>query len=334
MIDGFAKNPLTRRWASHNLSKSQGQISRILAFCDAIMIRGMCTLLILLVLLSASTIQAQNPFQSSKPRESEEQTAAKRPSLLVKIAIWQGELRHRMAELVRRAGTEGVLGPLAALLALAFGYGVLHAAGPGHGKVVAMTLILSRKAPVRAGVLFGFGIAFVHGLSGTLSVLALYGILEVGVSGSLAKVTTVTQAASFGLISIIGLGILLANVRALLSSEPPRGEPTPDHAAASDRPLIPWAVAVGIVPCPGVTMVLLFCLSMDALLLGLFLAACISLGMAVTISAFVVGASRGKGLMLAFLSKGGLPRLEHLLGALSGIAVAALGGVFLAASLV
>jgi len=298
------------------------------------MIRRTYTLMILLVLLGASTVQAQNPFQSSKPRESEEQTAAKRPSLLVGISIWQGELRQQMAELVRRAKNEGVLGPLAALLALAFGYGVLHAAGPGHGKVVAMTLILSRKASVRAGVLFGFGIAAVHGLSGTLSVLALYAILEVGVSGSLAKVTTVTQVVSFGLISILGLGILFVNMRALLFAVRQREEPRQDHAAASDRPLVPWAVAVGIVPCPGVTMVLLFCLSMDALLLGLFLAACISLGMALTISAFVIAASQGKGLMLSFLSKSGLPRLEHVFGALSGIAVAALGGVFLAASVI
>jgi len=298
------------------------------------MIRRTCTLLILLVLLGASTAQAQNPFQSAEPRESEERNPGKPPSLLVKISIWQGELRQQMAGLVRRAKTEGVLGPLAALLALAFGYGVLHAAGPGHGKVVAMTLILSRKASVRAGVLFGFGIAAVHGFSGTLSVLALYAILEVGVSGSLAKVATVTQAVSFGLISVLGLGILFANARALLFADRQRAEAAPDRAAPSERPLIPWAVAVGIVPCPGVTMVLLFCLSMDALLLGLFLAACISLGMAVTISAFVIAASQGKGLMLSILSKGGLPRLEHVFGALSGIAAAALGGVFLASSLV
>ncbi len=176
----------------------------------------------------------------------------------------------------------------------------------------------TRRASVRAGVLLGFGIATVHGLAGTLSVLAVYGILEVGVSGSLAKVMTVTQVVSFGLISILGLGILLAHVRALLSSDRQRVEPTPDHEAAPGGSLIPWAVAVGIVPCPGVTMVLLFCLSMDALLLDLFLAAGISLGMAVTISAFVVAASQGKGLMLSFLSKGSLPRLEHVLGACPG----------------
>ena len=298
------------------------------------MIRRKVTLMILLVLLGASTVQAQNPFQSSKPQRSDEKDAAKCPSLLVKISIWQGELRQQMAGLVRRARNEGVFGPLAALLALSFGYGVLHAAGPGHGKVVAMTLILSRKASVRAGVLFGFGIAVVHALSGTLSVLALYAILEVGVSGSLAKVTTVTQVVSFSLISIVGLGILFVNMRALLFPVHQPEEPRPDHAAASDRPLIPWAVAVGIVPCPGVTMVLLFCLSMDALLLGLLLAACISLGMALTISVFVIAASQGKGLMQSFLSKSGLPRLEHVFGTLSGIAVAALGGVFLAASLI
>jgi hypothetical protein len=47
---------------------------------------------------------------------------------------------------------------------------------------------------VWCGVLLGLGIAALHGLSGTLSVLALYAILEVGVSGSLAKVTTVAES--------------------------------------------------------------------------------------------------------------------------------------------
>ena len=48
--------------------------------------------------------------------------------------------------------------------------------------------------------------------------------------------------------------------------------------------VLPWAVAVGLVPCPAVVMVMLFCLSMDVVILGLLLAVCISIGMATTIS--------------------------------------------------
>ena len=56
----------------------------------------------------------------------------------------------------------------------------------------------------------------------------------------------------------------------------------------SRKGLVPWALAVGLVPCPAVVMVMLFCLSMDALALGLVLAVFISLGMALTISGVVI----------------------------------------------
>jgi len=298
------------------------------------MMRRAIPLLLLILLLGAPAAKAQNPFQSSGAREPAVTSPAAPPSFLVRIAIWQQQLKQRMAGLVGRAKTEGTLVPLLTLLGIAFGYGAIHAAGPGHGKAVAMTFMLSQKASVRSGLLFGSLIALVHGLSGMLCVLALYGILEIGVSGALERVSRITQGVSFGLILILGLGILITNTAALFFKRRGSKDASPNEAAPSTRSLVPWAVAVGLVPCPGVIMVLLFCLSMDALILGLVIAACIALGMAATISVVVIAASQGKGMVLSLLSKQGLPQVEHLVGALSGMAVATLGGLFLAAALV
>jgi len=297
------------------------------------MTRFFMYVLLLLLLLSAPAAQAQDPFRSSKSKDAEAQDTGPRTSLLVRISLWQQQLKQEMAGLIGRAKTDGSILPLMTLLGIAFGYGALHAAGPGHGKAVAMTFMLSQKASIRSGLLFGSLIALFHGLSGTLCVLALHGIFKTGVSASLGTVTQVTQVVSFSLILLLGLGILVSNGLALFTAVRSGRYTRREEGADSTKALVPWALSVGLIPCPGVIMVLLFCLSMDVLLLGLLLAACISLGMAATISGVVLTASQGKGMALSFLSKRGLHHVERIVGALSGAAVATLGGVFLVATL-
>lgn len=297
------------------------------------MTRFFACILLLFLLLSGSFAQARNPFQSPRAEEPAAEDPASRPSFLVRISLWQQQLKQAMAGLIGQAKTDGSFLPLLTLLGMAFGYGALHAAGPGHGKAVAMTFMLSRKASVRSGLLFGSLIALVHGLSGTLCVLALHGIFKTGVSASLGTVAQVTQVVSFSLILILGIGILVSNGIALFSAARSGEDKPQSERPESSRALVPWAFSVGLIPCPGVIMVLLFCLSMDVLMLGLLLAACISLGMAATISAVVLAASQGKGMALSFLSRRGLRHVERIVGALSGAAVATLGGVFLAATL-
>jgi ABC-type nickel/cobalt efflux system permease component RcnA len=198
---------------------------------------------------------------------------------------------------------------------------------------VAVSFILSRKSSIHAGLLFGTLIALVHGLSGILCVLILRGILRTGVSASLGTVSHITQVTSFSLILLLGIGILFSNAYALFSTSRNKQSRSRETHEASSKALLPWAVSVGLIPCPGVIMVLLFCLSMDVMALGLLLAVCIAIGMAATISMVVIAVSKGKGLALSFLSKRGVRHLEHIMGILSGLAVTLLGGLFLTATL-
>ena len=71
------------------------------------------------------------------------------------------------------------------------------------------------------------------------------------------------------------------------------------------------ALAVGMVPCSGVVLVLLFCISLNALSLGLLLALCLTLGMAVTISAVSVAVIAGKN--LTFRAVNGRHRLTGII---------------------
>jgi len=97
--------------------------------------------------------------------------------------------------------------------------------------------------------------------------------------------------------------------------------------------VLAWAVTVGLVPCPAVVMVMLFCLSMDAMILGLLLAAFISLGMATTISIVVIAIIMGKTGALSVVSEKYAMRVEGTIGLLSGAAISVFGALFLISSI-
>jgi nickel/cobalt exporter len=292
-------------------------------------------LLVLLVGISGAWCNpawSQNPFTSSRkeaPRKAPEPLI--KGAFFAKIIFWQYQLKQKMSALIRVARHEGKTQPLIMLIGLAFIYGVIHAAGPGHGKVVAMSYVLSHRATVWRGILFGLCFALIHAFSGAVGVLGLRYIIQRSVSETLASVTTVTQMVSFGLITLMGLGILVKHGYALLNPQTSGQDEKSDPA--SGKRVLAWAMTVGLVPCPAVVMVMLFCLSMDAVILGLLLAACISLGMATTISLVVIFIILGKTGVLRAISKDYAIRVEEIIGLLSGTAISLFGAVFLFAAI-
>lgn len=242
------------------------------------------------------------------------------------LALWQQKLKARMVPLVRDAGKGGDIGPLLAALAIAFVYGILHAAGPGHGKVVAVSFVLAKKATVPNGLLFGIMTALFHGFSGVVCVLAIRSIIQAGFLGTFGTVTHTTQIVSFSLIALLGFGILVKNGHVLLVRA---GKGAGTREGVSEKSFLPWAVAIGMVPCPGVVTVLLFCLSLDMLSVGILMAGVISLGMACTISAAVVAVIRGRELSLGRVSQRRMKTVQGILGLGSGLLITALGLFFL-----
>jgi ABC-type nickel/cobalt efflux system permease component RcnA len=277
---------------------------------------------------------AGNPFQGGgrEPAVRESAAGPAAAGVFVRIAQYQQELRLRLGGLIREVRQENSLRPLALILFFAFAYGVVHAAGPGHGKAVAMTYILSQNASIGGGILFGASIALIHGFSGALCVLGLHYILQQSVTGTLASVTTTTQQVSFGLITLLGVWIVFIHVREWF--RPVESGTHGNDTKKGKTRLLPWALSVGMVPCPGVVMVMLFCLSMGVFSLGLMAAAAISLGMAVTLSLVVVCVVMGRKACVGKLSAERTYRLEQVLGIASGLAVAGLGIVFFRAAMV
>ena len=67
---------------------------------------------------------------------------------------------------------------------------------------------------------------------------------------------------------------------------------------------------------------------MDAMILGLLLAALISIGMATTLSFVVITIAMGKTGVLGIISKNHAIRVEGIIGLLSGAAISIFGALF------
>ncbi len=95
------------------------------------------------------------------------------------------------------------------------------------------------------------------------------------------------------------------------------------------------ALTVGMVPCPGVVLVMLFCLSLNLIGLGLLLAFSVSLGMAVTISAVGVATLAGKRLALGALERRRslAETIKRILETAAALIIMAFGLVLLSATL-
>src|SRR5215469_15721392 len=95
-----------------------------------------CILLTLLAL--ALPARAADPFHSGKPSEAAAAVAvpAFGGRLVAAAARAQRQLNSAISARFGAVATTGSGAALAGILLLSFAYGVLHAAGPGHGKMV------------------------------------------------------------------------------------------------------------------------------------------------------------------------------------------------------
>jgi ABC-type nickel/cobalt efflux system permease component RcnA len=235
--------------------------------------------------------------------------------------------------------------PLALGLLLAFLYGAVHAAGPGHGKLVVVGYFLSREARIGRGLAIGAQIAAMHVVSAVVVVGLADLLLRRAFGGAPAEVPAV-RIASYALIVALGLVMLARAVRRLLAGHatlPAEHDHAHAHRHAPGCGCAPHArageggflaLAVGLVPCTGSLLVLLYALANDMLATGLLLVGAIGLGMAITMG--------GLGLASVWARRFVLDRIQRtrpalLLSGLLELAgaglVTAVGGFLLVGSL-
>ncbi len=242
---------------------------------------------------------------------------------------FQREANRTISQQMRAIRDGRTTAPLLLGLLLAFAYGVIHAAGPGHGKLVVMTYFLSRDARIGRGLLMGAQIAVMHVLSAIVVVVFADFLLRKGFGGAPSEVPVV-RIASYGLILAIGLAMLWRAARRAM--QPAHGHHHHhDHAcgcgARHDEGGL-LSFGVGLVPCTGSVLILLYAMANGILPAGLMLVATIALGMALTMGGLGLLSVLARRFVADRLS-GGSGRLAAAVDIAGSVAIVLLGGTLL-----
>ncbi len=124
---------------------------------------------------------------------------------------------HRMlAGAVKDLKTGNPLWAALVLGFISFSYGVLHAAGPGHGKAVISSYVLANERTVKRGIALSFLAAAIQGLSALVIVGVLVLVLR-ATSMDIKATEGWIETASWALVTVIGAWLLYTQIKAVFA---------------------------------------------------------------------------------------------------------------------
>lgn len=233
----------------------------------------------------------RNPFGGALPREALPSASG----IFGLILAWQSSFYRELTAALKAIAERP--SALVALLGLAFGYGVFHAAGPGHGKAVISAYIVADDRSLRRGV----GLSFAAALLQALVAIALVAVFTLGLrstAATLRSATDLIEQASFALVVCVGLYVLWRKAGQVMALE--RGGAAHDAAACdhlhlpgpdvvarlgSWRELAGVVAAAGLRPCAGALIILVFAALQGLVWAGVAAVFAMALGTALTTSA-------------------------------------------------
>jgi nickel/cobalt exporter len=320
---------------------------------------------------------AKNPFGVGPPAAEKSiappSQAAQPAGFMQRIGQWVFEkqaLMHReLATAVRRFKSADPFSAALLLAAVSFAYGVLHAAGPGHGKAVISSYVLADGQTVRRGILLSFMAALIQAFSALVLVAVL--ILVLRSTGLQIKAMEAwLETLSWGFVALVGGWLLYYQLRSVsrpISAHAHGGHDHGGHTHAhghhhdqhhghdasceacahmpapselkgdwSWKRAFALAFAVGIRPCTGAILVLVFAIGQGLWWAGVFSTLAMALGTAITVSALATMAVGSRELAKRLAGSGGskwVDRVQMAAGVGGASLVLVLGAAFFWASL-
>lgn len=299
----------------------------------------------------ADPVFAQGYFGpgAGKSAEPVAQTESWLPAPLValgrEVAVYQNRFsRELRAAVSDQQGGVGLAGAVSVIF-LSFLYGIFHAAGPGHGKMVTVTYFLTRRGRVSSGLALAVGIAFVQAVSAIVIVGGLSWMLG-STSRDVIGMATTIEAGSYIIVVAVGLFMLVNILRGRDACGHIHGhdghhhhhdhhdhhhhETTADghqpHEGEADRGnIVGLSLASGLRPCTGAILVLLFTLANGVFLLGVVATLFMGLGVAITIGLIGLGSIAAQRGLFRLLPQGGGGRVSRYLGAAGAVLVILMG---------
>ena len=236
-------------------------------------------------------------------------------SIIKYIVLWQYKLNSLISTNIREINDENYIGIYVFIIGIAFLYGLIHAAGPGHGKALVGAYFINNKGSYKKALKIGYMISIIHAISALILTFGIYFLIDGIFSRTFHDVSHIGMKVSSILVIFIGFYLIYEayNDRDLI-----------EQSQTKQKSDIAVAISAGIVPCPGVMTITLFSISMGYYALGVASAIVMSIGMGLTISL--------AGILSVKLSKSGssiINRYGYLIQHIGATMVIVLG-VFLA----
>jgi ABC-type nickel/cobalt efflux system permease component RcnA len=244
------------------------------------------------------------------------------PSAWTRVVGWilaqQRAFHKELVDALKILADTGGIGASWGLIVGSFLYGIFHAAGPGHGKVVLTTYLLTHPHRIGRGV----GIAGAAALcQGIVAIILVYGLIYLAgwIPRETSTAVTWSERLSYLLVAAIGALLIWRTARQLFSRYVSHVHSSDhshlDHDHHEDccghshmpsgdqieqirdlRSAIGVILAIGLRPCTGAVLVLVLAKAMGLPLAGIgaVIAMSFGTGMAVALLAFLAVAARQK----------------------------------------
>ncbi|MRS14662.1 nickel transporter [Enterobacteriaceae bacterium RIT691] len=230
------------------------------------------------------------------------------PQVMIKSIIWQRELNQQMSGLLQ-AVAENPTKAGGSLLAFSFLYGVLHALGPGHGKVVITTWLATHPSKLKSSIGLTLAASLLQGFVAIGLVVVVLTLLALP-ARQLHLSSFWLEKGSYALVGVLGLMLCGRALKKLhqLMKKPTFTSFTPHHVHDANcgcghqhmpsptlmekggdwRARLMIILSMGMRPCSGAIMVLLFSKVIGVFSWGVVSALAMAAGTSITISSLAL----------------------------------------------
>lgn len=316
--------------------------------------------------------QESAPAETAETPENAGADASFLTQTILYIQSEQQRLHRSLAGAIRALKEEGSLTAAWTLIALSFLYGVFHAAGPGHGKAVLSAYLVTQPTALKRSLLLAAASSFMQGITAIVVVTGIIVIFGLALRTS-GVIVQWLEAASFALVAVVGLWLIWRSAKALaprfgfdLGSAghahhhdhghshghdhehghdhdhehgPDCGHthfPTPEESmnAGSLREMIGIVLSIGIRPCSGAILVLVFAQVLGMTFAGIAAVLAMSAGTAIAVALIALAAVglRDGAWALTRLDNARVEVAAHGLAILGGLLLLVMGTLFAFAS--
>lgn len=230
------------------------------------------------------------------------------PHVMMKSIVWQREVNQQMSGLLKAVAASPTQAG-GSLLLFSFLYGVLHALGPGHGKVVITTWLATHPSKLKSSIGLTLASSLLQGLVAIGLVIIVLTVLQLP-ARQLHMSSFWLERGSYVLVGVLGLLLCwraLKKLRLLLKRPTfiaftPRHVhhdgcgcghqhlPNPEQVQSGDdwRARLMIILSMGMRPCSGAIMVLLFSKVIGAFYWGMASALAMAAGTSLTITSLAL----------------------------------------------